>query len=104
MVEQLPADRALGAIERSEHVVEVEILPRTLVERAVPSCRLDPDAMVRGNRRELSRAGPRPAPLRANARQRLSAGVPRERGQDGRQGDCGSGKENEIRNGGSLNY
>ena len=102
MVEQLLADRTLGAIDRGEHGVEVEIVPRAIVQRAVPGCRVDTGVMVLSDRREVSLARPRPAPLRADAPERLFAGGPRECGQDERQDDCGSGKENEIWDGGSL--
>jgi hypothetical protein len=96
VVEQLLADGALGAIDRGEYGVEVEILPGAIVQRAVPACRTDADVMVSSDRREVSFPRPRPAPPGANAPERLFTGVPGECGQDERQDDCSSGKENEI--------
>ena len=76
VIEQLLADVAFRPVENREHGVEVQVLPRTCIERDLAVHREDP-VIVR-DLREVPRPFRRASPLGAQALQELSAATARQ--------------------------
>jgi hypothetical protein len=82
VVEHLLADRALRAIECGEHGVEIQVLPRPVVERAGRVAMRDLTSVVLADRTHVARADLGFAPFQAEAGEGRSSSVPAKAGDE----------------------